>query len=423
MASVSRKRPAKPKRESFRRRMSKMPYDELPESQWKMAKVLGFQDDDEMDHAVFRDSVRRFKRRSAKKARGEHVEPCDLIEPGENWLHGPNCKYSDVEFTDSSSGEETDEDVQKSGAKIIAENKKKRVSDDDVLDASFEAELLEISESFDGPKKDNQVVPVTQAKPMVGLGDMDPLTPELVKSKLRNLFYQFYECSGIWPTLQIATNKFISCQFSPKAANDQEDVYGMKFFYLHCSKDVSHFADCRTNVIPLSVRGMRLLVSSCHTIQKHAVTLGPQNVQTTSTLTPHQGKITLENNIVCKPSGNSGKVIMTLIYAQKSGDPLCKIEFEHRKPGGSGSHSFQFVVAATTVVHMIHNVFPLIREFQSLIFDKAEEMRKRLDVVAPDVSAEGRQIVNMPDSKKKHISWEYGISKPETQFLKDLLTK
>jgi hypothetical protein len=422
MASVSRKRPAKPKRESFRRRMSKLPFEQLPESQWKMAETLGFEDEDEMDHAVYRDSVRRFKRRSARKARGEDVEPCDLVEPGENWLHGPKCKYSDVEHSDSSSGVDTDEDVNKSGAKFIAENKKKRGSDD-VVDESFEAELLAISESFDEPKKENQVVPVTQAKPMVGLGDMDPLTPELVKSKLRNLLSQFYDNSGIWPTLQIAAYKFISCQFSPKVANDQEDVFGMKAFYLHCSKDVPHFADCRTLVIPLSVKGMKLLVRLCCTIQKHAATQGPQNVQTTSTLIPHKGRFTLEDHVVCKPSGNSGKVVMTLFYASKSGDPLCKIEFQHRKPGGYGTHSFEFIVAATTVVHMIHNVFPLIREFQSLIADKAEELRKRFDCILPDVSGEGRQIVNMPDLKTKHISWEYGISKPDTQILKDLLTK
>jgi len=421
MASVSRKRPGKPKRESFRRRMAKLPFDELPESQWKMAQTLGFEDDDEMDHAVYRDSVRRFKRRSAKKARGGSVEPCDLEEPDKNWLHGPKCKYSDVEHSDSSSGEETDEDVKKSGDKIIAENKKMR-SLNDVLNDSFESELLIISQSADELIQEKQVVPVMQAKPMVGLGDMDPLTPELVKSKLRNLLYQFYECSGIWPTLQIAAYKFISCQFSPKVANDQEDVFGMKAFYLHCSKDVPHFADCRTLVIPLSVKGMRLLVRLCCRIQKHAVSQGPQNVDT-STLTPHKGKFTLEENVVCKPSGNSGKVILTLIHAQKSGDPLCKIEFNHRKPGGNGTHSFQFVVAATTVVHMIHNVFPLIREFQSLISDKAEELRKRLDFNVPDVSMEGRQIVNAPDFKTKHISWEYGINAPDTQILKDLLTK
>jgi hypothetical protein len=395
-----------------------------------------------MEHAAFRAEVREYRRKSKKAEKGVGRMP---NKPVRAFVHPGPCEFSDA--SDSSSGEETDEEIDATGnvpirAKLfdalspepLVESQQidffadfeRNSQPSEFIDDSVEMEAaivdnLPMIEQFDDAAVDGMDAPDGAddgPAEMVGLADTSEfLTIDQGMVKLRSIGAQFFKSPGIFPTFSIASGKFISCSFSPAASNDAFDPYGLKVFFLHCCK-VTSFSDPKSGVIPLSTTALRDLVGAFGTFVAHArskltvVSTFDERTKQTRMIAPNPIRdLKIGNRMKCPCSGNYGQVWVKFIHAQ-NGDPLCVVDFTHHRiacepDGRRPVHHTNFVVQVQTIFHLVKNVFPLMAEFQKFVCEKADALVQRWKVSIPPVS-EGQVVVN-DIAHNPNATWERGL--------------
>lgn len=398
-----------------------------------------------MDHAQFRNEVREYFRKSGKPDSGP------LNKPVRCFVHKQPCPFSDEE--DSSSGEDSDEDVDAvlkypTKSKLFDEvlsdpepfdSQAKRQTESSVDESAMEAEIaanMPMIEQFDDERDnvhdismfvdDNAVMidgqdavdAVDGPAEMAGLVDTTEfLTDDQSAVKMKYLGSQFAANPGIFPTFAVAGNKYISCCFNPAAAKDPFDPYGLKMFFLHVGRFVN-FSDPKCGAIPLSTSSLRDLVAGFDKFVSHA----RSKLALVTVVDEKTGKVKhsavnpildmkLGARLKCPHSANTGQVWVRFVHAQ-NGDPLCVIDFVHYRiacePDGRRPvcHT-NFVVQVQTIFHLVKNVFPLMNEFQKLVCEKADALVQKLEVQMPAIS-DGRVVVN-DVTVNPHVTWEHGI--------------
>ena len=248
--------------------------------------------------------------------------------------------------------------------------------------------------------------------PLIGLPPVTSLTPPLSAAKMKANAARFYLDAGIFPTFQISGGKFISARFSPAVAADPLDIYGCKRFYLHCCK-VESFSDPKNTVIPLPVDALRNLLLAVPKIAAHRHSKD-KCVQVKS----EDGRglifenqklpkpITLQSNVTCEFTKKFGHIVLRFGNGSWNGDPLFRFDFVHRDSGNTIWNHTNFYINLDSMEHIIYNIFPLMREFQTMISAKGEEMRVVWGAGIPEVH-QGRTPVN--EGERPEVSWEKGI--------------
>jgi len=449
------------RRISYRRRVASFPEDEL--DLWnltssQLVEKLEYPSVEAMDHAAFRAEVREFHRKRSKPEK-YGVEP---NKPVRGFHHQQPCEFSNDE--DSSSGEESDSEIDAGflskyskmskgklfdSAEAISPEPLDSVDANDASSGSMEAAIvanLDMIGQFDDDVAhvaniegfdddgDNAVANIevfddnavvvngvvegdNMPANMTGLADTsEHLTDDQSATKMRHLGSQFFAFPGIFPTFAIAGGKYISCSFSPAAAKDTLDPYGLKMFFLHVGR-AAVFSDPKSGTIPLTTTALRDLVTNfdffvAHARSKASLVSVPDPKTGNQRLTsPNPIRdLKLGDRIRCPHSGNNGQVWAKFVHAQ-NGDPLCVIDFVHYRAacdsdGRRPAQHTNFVVQVQTIFHLVKNVFPLMREFQKLVCEKAFDLVKRTNVVLPEVS-DGREIVN-DVTINPNVTWEYG---------------
>ncbi len=453
------KAPVKRKRArtlSYRRRVAAFPEEDLSLKTLtleQLAEKLGYPSVEAMEHSEYRQEVRDYHRKCENPQKYGGIPN----RPVRSYHHAKKpCEFSGDE--NSSSGEESDSEIDNALLKKInvmlpssklfenvsPEPLDESFVDDDelppLIDVNPDDDLLEgidlakidadvaaaqedvavnaaqNIEQFD----DNAVADVLDGsgRPIVGLSDTSEyLTSEQGNVKLRHLGAEFWESPGIFPTFCLAGNKFVSCSFSPAAARDLIDPYGLKLFFLHSGR-ATQFSDPKSGAVPLSTAALRDLVIHFDSFVAHArskaslVTVIDEKTGKNKHLAANPLKdLKLGGQVRCPHSGNYGQVWVRFVHAQ-NGDPLCVIDFVHHRvacddDGRRPIKHTNFVVQVQTIFHFVKNVFPLMNEFQMLVCEKARSLVDRFAVQLPEFPGTGRVVVN-DVTVNPNVSWEYG---------------
>lgn len=445
-APVKRRRGGR--RVSYRRRVASFPEEELDLFKIpieELARRLEYPSVEAMEHANFRQEVRDYLRKKNNPDRyGAGVN-----KPIRTYVHDDGCIHSDEE--DSSSGEESDSEIDSCLLRKLNKNVRlfetvspepfplshsqpmpwlmsEDSSQESSMIAAIEANIPDIAQFDDDDEApvnielhdESFVAEVDTVTGLQGLADTsDLLTDAQVEVKLRHVGAEFWLNPGIFPTFCIAGNKFISCNFSPCAAKDVVDPYGLKMFFLHSGRSTANFSDPKSGVIPLSTAALRDLVINFGTFVTHGRAKGSV-VQVTDDKTGKTKNVAahplndmkLGDRVKCPHSGNFGQVWVRFVHAM-NGDSLCVFDFVHHRVActASGQRPVQhtnFVVQVQTVFYLVKNVFPLMNEFQQLVCKKACELVDRFATKLPNFPGTGREIVN-DVTINPTVSWEMGI--------------
>jgi hypothetical protein len=394
-----------------------------------------------LEHAMHREDVRKYRRQR------DNPEKYGIPnKPTASFVHGDGCEFSDGE--DSSSGNESDTELDvglirkvaavsniklfESSPPVVAispepfpfppmtdaDREMERMLQDPISSISFRPDIGQWDDDDNAVSGDSDAPDSgSMTTEMVGLADTsEHLSTEQSAAKMKLLASYFWTGAGMYPTFAIASGKFISCSFPPAVAKDQSDAYGLKMFYLHQATRVTSFSEPSSGAIPLSTAAMRDLVAGFDTFVSHAnskaslVTVTDSSGKNRHTAANPISDMKLGDRVKCPASGNFGQVWVRFVHAQ-NGDPLCVVDFVHQRAactrdGKRPIHHTNFVVQVQTVFHLVKNVFPLMREFQKLLHDKAEELLQRFDAKAPDAVG-GRVVVN-DFTTNPNVSWEFG---------------
>lgn len=223
--------------------------------------------------------------------------------------------------------------------------------------------------------------------------------------KLKNSVRFLFNHGLFAPTLRIADKKFFTAKLTPSSALDPHDASLQKQFFLHGGEDseVVTFRDVMAPVIPLSSDGLKRLLLLNRQISEFGKEVSGDGE---SVKLPEP--FMLEEKIV-SPSGNFGSVFLQFDFFKPQGNPVCTFVFKHWKnPPGKRPMTFadrdlkeiKLSFVPNSLEFLMHDLFPLLSEWQDMIGSKGRELMTRFEVPSS---------AGAPDSSPPNVSFEFGI--------------
>ena len=224
------------------------------------------------------------------------------------------------------------------------------------------------------------------------------------------------------PSFKISDKKYFTARIAPCTAQDSKDVSQQKQFFLHAGDltDVVKFYDTFSPVIPLSSGGVKRLLLLNRRIARFERSFGDSaapvaiSAQKAASTSPEMPRPAVLEEQIVAPSGNLGSVKLEFELFQPTGKPLCNFVFRHWKNppyakqmtfAECDKKEFKISFVPKSLEFLMHNIFPIVREWQEMVGLKESELMERFEVPAPfEPSGSAKQAAFAPN-----VSFEYGI--------------